>query len=127
MMPKRAPLKPCHTCKTKPKGGLPFPTMVLPVPHAAAAATTPSVQGDNEESEEVTKVSVCAPCKQRWESKEYCNICAALWKPNEKAMMCCDACGLWVHSACEQLSEVSGSFQQFEPCRHHQLESLRQR
>merc|ERR1712185_479959 len=88
-MPKRAPIKPCHSCGQVPAGKVPHGTMRLPCGPG---------EGEGEE------VSLCRPCKKRWEAKEYCTICVSLWSQDEVLMMCCDSCHGWVHASCEEIS-----------------------
>ena len=50
-------------------------------------------------------VSLCSPCADKYDKDEYCQICHATWGEEDLEMLGCDSCDLWVHSACEGLTD----------------------
>lgn len=62
------------------------------------------------------EIPLCTDCASRWARLEFCPVCCELWKEPlsedvdgeveaayEEDMVQCDACELWVHTACEDL------------------------
>ncbi|EOD13762.1 hypothetical protein EMIHUDRAFT_451890 [Emiliania huxleyi CCMP1516] len=97
--PRSAAVRPCFSCQAAPAVG------EVEVPEHGA-------------------VPLCGHCQARWEGREYCPVCNQLWKEAaddddeggaEEDMVQCDACSLWVHTACESMApdearaEVSGA------------------
>ena len=48
------------------------------------------------------RVGLCRPCQRSFQSGCFCPVCDQAYSPTAKDMVCCDACGCWVHSHCDQ-------------------------
>ena len=47
------------------------------------------------------RVGLCRPCQRSFQSGCFCPVCDQAYSPTAKDMVCCDACGCWVHSHCD--------------------------
>ena len=99
--PRSAAVRPCFSCQAAPAVG------EVEVPEHGA-------------------VPLCGHCQARWEGREYCPVCNQLWKEAaddddeggaEEDMVQCDACSLWVHTACESMAPDEVAL--LEDCVYH--------
>lgn len=103
----------CPECRGKPPGkGLAQPAR-RPVTAACFSCASCSVLRPVRVPQH-GGVSLCAPCEARWDRREFCPVCAALWREAQgdddddddalEEMVQCDGCELWVHAACDKVS-----------------------